>query len=256
MAETEKTSNYGLYAAQEIVNQAGLLLEAAAKPENAAARAKLEAEDYTQQEEDRGKALHEQASAAVAGAKGGSGAQTAASQAQLTAKIELVDEFGRRLKKTRAKLQEKDEQIALLGTLNKAIRRTGHSQASLLSRVEAYLAVIAQPITLPGATDPTTIIQAAHITEAQANLLRTRLAAFQSSMSDQDSSEGRAQTLTDDKEQSVHLLDRWLAKWQHIAKADFTEAELTAFAIPANIAKSRRRRPKKDDKPTVDTPTV
>jgi hypothetical protein len=79
------------------------------------------------------------------------------------------------------------------------IRKHGHSHASLVSRVEAYFDVIARRITIPGAAEPTTIIQAANVTETQQQTLRTRLATFCSSMSDQDFSEGQAQSLTGDK---------------------------------------------------------
>ena len=247
MADNDKPSSYGLYAASEITNQADLFLTAVGKPENADARAKLEAEDLDQDEENRGKALLADASAALAGARTGPGAQTASTEVQTKTRAALVDEFSRRIKKTRAKLQEFDVNDVLLNALNKAVRKRGQSFAALSSRVEAFVEVIAEPISRPGDSAPVTIAQEINISEAQKDALRTKLDAFRRSMSDQDSKTSKAQDLTSDKDVTIGALDRWLAKWQHIAKADFTEAELTAFGVPVNINKSRRRRGKKDE---------
>jgi hypothetical protein len=254
MSTMESVASYGIHAAQEIVRQGSGFLEGARNPEFAGARAKLEAEGFDAAEEDRGRQYHDDASTTLAGAQGARGARTASTEAQTQAQAELADEFGRRVKKTRAKLQEKEADRPLLSALNDAIRASSRSHAAIGARVTTFLEVIRQPLQRPGDAAPVTIKQVAGITDALEKPLADKLAAYQASGYSQDGKTGESQRLTGEKEHTIALLDRWLAKWQHIAKADFTDDELTAFGIPINRVKSLRRQSRTPKSPAEKKP--
>jgi hypothetical protein len=245
--------NYGIHVAGEIIRQGGALIAAAKKPENAAALAKLAAEGLNEDELAKGERLYKDAEGALAFRKAGTASSAAASDSKSDAGAQLHDAYIGRLKKTRAKLKEHDENKPLLAALNTAIRGAGDSHGALFARVTAFLEVIAEPMQRSSSEAKVTIAQVAGITDDQIQVVRAKLEAFKAGLSELETSAGSTQSLAREKDAAVRRLDRWLAKWQDIAKCDFTEAELTAFGIPVNVSKSRRRqtRPVTEPKPVV-----
>lgn len=233
--------SFGIYEAREIVSQARTFIEAAKKPENAAALAKLEAEDFDVEEQTLGEQHLAAADAALVDVSVGRSGLSAAGDAHDTAEAELSNVFMNRLKKIRAKLTKHDANKPLLDALNAAVRDSGFSHGALVGRVKNMLRAIDTPLALPGAAEKVTIRQVAKVSKAQTDAVKEKLDAFQATLTDQDEAAGANVELTDEKDTVVRRLDRWLAAWQTIAKCDFTEAELIAFGVPANVTKSRRR---------------
>jgi hypothetical protein len=233
---------YGIFEAREIVRQANVFLGAAADTANAAARGKLEAEGFTAPEETAGATKVRDASAALAGSEAAPGVQGGFTDGQNTAMDALDDELAGRLRKTRAKLAELDTSSFLLDALNDAVRRAGQSQAALVGRARALLTAMDAEHQDPDTGATVTIAARVDFTPAQRATLENKITAFERSDTSQEGAKGAKMNLTGEKERVVRVLDRWLAKWQQVAKADFSDAERASFGIPHNIHASRGRR--------------
>jgi hypothetical protein len=164
-----------------------------------------------------------------------------ASEVQDDAFDALADELSRRLRKTRAKLGESEANEFLLTGLNAAVRAAGRSQAAVPARARAFLAAVQAPHEDPDTGASVTIAERVEITAAQIATLQQKLDAFLDADTHQEGRKGGRIQLTEAKERKVRALDRWLAKWQQIAKADFTAAELATFGVPHNVHAARGR---------------
>jgi hypothetical protein len=230
---------YGIAEAREILRQGGVFVGAVREPSNAAAKAMLAVEDLTDAELGKGEHLVAEAKAALAGSEGSLGTQVASTDHEGQAFGSLRAELASRLKKTRAKLGEHPENQFLLDALNTAVRHAGRSLAAAPARTRAFIKAVGEEHQDPVLGGPVTIKQRANITDVQLGVLQKALDAVAAADTSHQSALGSRVHLTQEKEKTIRALDRWLAKWQQIAKADFDDDQLKAFGIPANVHASR-----------------
>ncbi|HEV8324768.1 MAG TPA: hypothetical protein VG389_24335 [Myxococcota bacterium] len=247
--------SYGFGEAREIVRQGSIFIEAAAAAENASARAKLDGEGYGPGVHAAGEQLLGDAQDALAGSEGALGLLKGASEVQDDAFDALADELSRRLRKTRAKLGESEANEFLLTGLNAAVRAAGRSQAAVPARARAFLAAVQAPHEDPDTGASVTIAERVEVTAEQIATLQQKLEAFLDADTHQEGRKGGRIQLTEAKERKVRALDRWLAKWQQIAKADFTAAELATFGVPHNVHAARGRVRRRTPAPPSSGPT-